>query len=103
MKTKISIEQLLRWRLERAEAEAPPAPRAARLLELTRPWWETWPEKFQSFVDRLSTIQIAYGHAMADPAPSRNGYPVPTLLVCSTEEVETTARVLYLNVRDGRL
>ena len=103
MTTKIPVEQLLRWRLERAEAEAPPAPRAARLLELARPWWETWPERFQSFVGRLSTIQVAYGHAMADATPSRGGYPVPTLLVNVAEEVEATARVLYLSVRDGRL
>ena len=43
MKTEIHIGQLLRWRLARAEAEAP---RAARLLELSRPWWETLPERF---------------------------------------------------------
>ncbi len=103
MKTEIPIVQLLRWRLERAEAEAPSAPRAVRLLELVRPWWVTWPEQFRSFVDRLNTIRVAYGHAMADATPSRGGYPVPTLLVHVAEEVEVMARVLYLNVRDGRL
>ena len=62
----LSIEQLLRWRLARAEAEAPPAPRAARLLELSRPWWETWPERFAGVVARLGQMEVSYGHAMAE-------------------------------------
>jgi hypothetical protein len=101
--SKVTIEQLLRWRLVRAEEDAPPAPRAARLLELARPWWETWPERFQSVMDRLTRIQIAYGHAMAEPRPSRSGHPVPALIVHTVEEVETHVRVLYLNVRNGQL
>jgi hypothetical protein len=100
---KIPIEQLLRWRLLRAEAEAPPAPCAARLLELARPWWETWPERFQLALGRLTRIQIAYGHAMAEPHPSRSGHPVPPLIVQTVEELETSVRVLYLNVRNGQL
>src|SRR5438477_12791678 len=82
---KIPIEQLLRWRLAQAEAEAPPAPRAARLLERARPWWESWPERFQSVIERLTRIQIAYGHAMAEPQ-SRSGHPVPALIVHTVEE-----------------
>jgi len=100
---KIPTEQLLRWRLSHAEAEAPPVPRAARLLELARPWWEIWPEQFQSVLERLCKIQIAYGHAMAEPQQSRSGHPVPALIVRSVEEFETSARVLYLNIRDQRL
>src|SRR6267143_3310338 len=103
MKTKIPIEQLLRWRLALAEAQAPPTPRAARLLELARPWWELWPQQFQSVLGRLSNIQIVYGHAMAEQQQSRLGHPVPAVIVRSVEEVETCASVLYLSVRDGRL
>ena len=103
MKTDTSVEQLLRWRLTQAEAEAPPAPRAARLLALARPWWEAWPELFQSLVERLGKIQIMYGHAMAAPRPSRSGYPVPVLIVRAVEKLEASARVLYFSVRDGRL
>jgi len=103
MRTKIPIEELLRWRAARAEAEAPPAPRAARLLEMARPWWEIWPVRFQSFVERLGRIQVAYGHAMAEPLQSHSGHPVPALIVRAVEELETSVRVLYLNVRDGRL
>jgi hypothetical protein len=99
----MTVEQLLHWRLARAEAEAPPAPRGAYLLELARPWWERWPERFQSLVERLRQIQIAYGHAMAEPRQSQSGHPVPTLIVRAVEELETSARVLYLNVRNGRL
>ena len=103
MSTKIPIEKLLRWRVARAEAEAPPAPRATRLLEMARPWWEIWPVRFQSFVERLGRIQVAYGHAMAEPRQSHSGHPVPALIVRAVEELETSVRVLYLNVRDGRL
>ncbi len=103
MKTDIPIEQLFRWRLTQAEAEAPPAPRAARLLAMARPWWETWPEQFQSLVERLGRIQVSYGHAMAEPQQSRSGHPVPVIIVRAVEELEASARVLYLNVRDGRL
>jgi len=103
MSTRIPIEELLRWRVAKAETDAPPAPRAARLLEMARPWWEIWPERFQSFVERLGGIQVAYGHAMAEPGQARTGHPVPTLIVCAVEELETSVRVLYINVRDGRL
>lgn len=103
MKKDVPVEQLLRWRLSQAEAEAPPAPRAARLLEMARPWWETWPEQFQSLVERLGKIQIAYGHAMSEPKQSRSGHPVPVMILRAVEELEASARVLYLNVRDGRL
>lgn len=101
MNHKFSVEELLRWRLARAEAEAPPAPRGARLLELARPWWERWPERFQAYVERLGRIQVAYAHAMAEPARGRTGHPVPTLIAGA--ELETAARVLYFSVRDGRL
>lgn len=103
MKTKVPISQLLRWRLKQAEAEAPPAPRAARLLEKVRPWWETWPEQFRSLAHRLGRIQVAYGHAMAEPRPARGGFPVAALLALANQELEARARVLYLNVRNGRL
>jgi hypothetical protein len=103
MKSELPIEELLRWRLARAEAEAPPAPRAARLLELARPWWETWPEKFQALADRLASMQVAFGHAMAEQKSPRTSHPVAALIVGDGQESETTACVLYLNIREGRL
>lgn len=103
MNTESDFRELLSWRLTRAEAEAPPAPRASRLLALTKPWWETWPDKFQSLVARLSQVEVGFGHALAEPGQNRNGHPVPVLLVRTVEELETSARVLYLDVRDGGL
>jgi hypothetical protein len=103
MKSELAVEQLLRWRLARAEAEAPPAPRATHLLELARPWWERWPERFQLLVERVGRIQTAYGYAMAEPSRTRCGHPVAALVVRAAAELETSARVLYFNVRDGRL
>jgi hypothetical protein len=97
------MEELLRWRLAQAEAEAPPAPCAARLLELARPWWETWPKRFAELVERLGRIEVAYGHAMAEPPDRRGGHSVPALIVRIQEELETSVRLLYLDVRDGRL
>src|SRR5204863_8209399 len=40
---------------------------------------------------------------MAEPQQSRSGHPVPVIIVRAVEEREASARVLYLNVRDGRL
>ena len=54
-------------------------------------------------MDHLTQIQIAYGRAMAEPHPSRGGHPVPALIVHTVEEVETSLRILYLNVRQGQL
>jgi hypothetical protein len=98
------VEQLLRWRLALAEAEAPPPPRAAELLALARPWWERWPERFRAQAERLRAMPLAYGYAMAGPPSQRGhaGYPVPVLLA-QAGDVEAYARVLYLVVRDGRL
>jgi len=100
-----SIEQLLTWRLAQAETEAPPAPRASRLLELARPWWETQPERFQALWARLGMIQIAYGHAMVEPHARRGGgYPVPALIERAGEtEIETSVCVLYLSVSARRM
>ena len=100
---KLSVKQLLHWRLSQAEGEAPPAPRATRLLELAQPWWEVWPERFQSLLERVGRIQVAYGHAMTEPASGRSGYPVPAIVSRAAEEVETSVRVLYFAIREGRL
>ena len=99
------IKRLLRWRLAQAEREAPPAPRASRLLELARPWWETRPEQFRELWARLGLIQVVYGHAMVEPcAPRGSGYPVPALIARTGEiEMETSVRVLYLGFRAGRM
>jgi hypothetical protein len=103
MKVEIPIEQLLRMRLAMAETEAPPAPRAARLLELARPWWETWPERFRELVTRLGQMEVAYGHAMAESRRISAENPVPTIVVRAAAEIETSARVLYFSARDGQL
>lgn len=98
----VSIGALLRWRLARAEADAPPAPPAARLLELARPWWERWPDQFGARAERLGRIPFAHGYAMANPDRGRSGYSVPVLLI-SAADIEASAHILYLTVRDGRL
>lgn len=103
MKTHVPVARALRWRLLQAEAVAPPAPRAARLLERARPWWERWPEEFRSLADRLAKMQVACGHAMADACPGRGGNPVPALVSFAGQEIETHATVVSLKVRDGWL
>jgi len=103
VKSQIPIEELLRWRLSQAEAEAPPAPRAARLLEMARPWWEVLPRQFEELIQRLSAIQVAYGHAMAEPCQSHSGHRVAVLILRGAGELETSARLLYFAVRDGQL
>jgi hypothetical protein len=103
MKARISVEQLLHWRLARAEAEAPAPPSAARLLDLARPWWETWPERFQKLAERLGQLEVAYGHAMAEPRRAPNEQLVPAMIVRTATEAETSARVLYFSVRESEL
>jgi hypothetical protein len=103
MKREFDIEQLLRWRVERGEATAPPAPSAARLLDIAQPWWEVLPKRFEGYVRQLAAIRVSYGYAMSDLHHGHTGYPVPTLIARGNEELESPARVLYMTVRDGRL
>ena len=103
MKRKIPIKQLLRWQLAQAEAAAPSAPRARRLLEAARPWWETQPEQFRDLADQLDRVKIAHGDAMAKLKATSAGHPVPVLIIHRAKNVETSARVISLNVRDGTL
>ncbi len=97
-----SIEDLLRWRLAQAEAEAPPPPRASHLLELAQPWWETWPQRMRSRLERLHRMPATLGFAQEVTPPPLRGHPVATILALG-EDVEAYAWVLYLSVRDGTL
>lgn len=103
MKKAVDIENLLEWRRQRAEADAPPAPSGAHLQQLAQPWWEKWPDRFATSARRLASIQLSYGYAMAHPHQGHNGHPVPTLISEGNEEQEAPARVLYMSVREGRL
>jgi len=103
MNTDLEVEQLLRWRLARAEAGAPRAPSGSRLLELARPWWESWPGRFAELAGQVGRVQADYGYAMAAPDRAGGGHPVPALVVTESEELTTCARILYFNIRDGRL
>ena len=103
MKKAMDIENLLQWRRQRAEAEAPPAPSGAHLLKLVQPWWEMWPDRFAASVRRLASIQLSYGYAMAHPPRGHSGHPVAALISRADEEQEAPARVLYMSVRDARL
>lgn len=103
MKTDPTVEKLLRWRLEQAGEEAPPAPRASRLLALARPWWETLPERAAQLCARVGRIEMAFGHAMEHGRGPGSGHPVPVLLVRGDQEIEGAARLLYFTARDGEL
>lgn len=103
MRKAIDIESLLQWRIQRAVVGAPEAPSGARLLQLVRPWWELWPDRFAASVRRLASIQLSYGYAMAHPPHGHSGHPVAALISRDDDEQETPARVLYISVRDGRL
>ena len=103
MNTKMTARELLQWRLARAEAEAPPAPRASRLLELARPWWEKCPERFQKIAHQLNTIQMGYGHAKVELGSERSGHIVPTLIVGPDREIEASAQILHFDLRGSML
>ena len=103
MRREFDIEQLLQWRVDRAESDAPLPPSGVHLLKRARPWWEIAPAKFAEHVRRLGAIQISYGYAMSQLHHGHSGHPVPTLISRDDEELESPARVLYVNIRDGRL
>jgi hypothetical protein len=98
----MSVEALLRWRSAHAEADVPPPPRAAQLLELLRPWWERDPVQFRVCATRVQRMPVALGYAMSGTERNRNGGLVPAIL--STElEVETYVQMLYVSALGGRL
>jgi hypothetical protein len=104
MTTKTTLAELLRWRLAQAEQEAPPAPRAARLLELARPWWETYPEKFSALAGQLASLRMGYGHAMVDAGAVPNLAPIVPALVIEMDTInESRVQLLYFDVTDSRL
>lgn len=103
MRKQFDIEQLLRWRLERAESDAPPPPEGLHLLRRAQPWWETAPERFAAYVRKLGAIEISYGYAMAELHHGHGGYPVPTIITDDGGDLEAPARVLYVSIRNGRL
>lgn len=97
-----AMERLLQWRLAAAESEAPLPPRAALLIELAQPWWETWPQRLRERIDRLQRMPATLGFAQETNAQPQRGHPVATLLALE-DDVEAYAWVLYLSVRDGWL
>ena len=103
MRSKIPVRKLLRWRLEKAKAEAPPAPSAARLLALARPWWEASPERFQLAIQRLRSIQVTGAKPVSKSLQSRARRPVPALIVRAKAELETSVRVLSMRLSNGRM
>jgi hypothetical protein len=103
LKKAVDIRELLQWRSQRAEEDAPPPPSAARLLKLVEPWWEKWPDRFAASIRRLGSMQLAYGYAMSHPHQGHSGHPVAALIANEEDQQEAPARVLYISVRDGRL
>lgn len=103
MKSKLPVEELLRWRLEHAKAEAPVTPRATRLLDLAMPWWERSPQMFQSAVAQLDKVQFVEGSTMTKSNHCRDPKPVPALIVRGKERFANSVRMRYFHVRDGKL
>jgi hypothetical protein len=103
LKTKIPVKELLCWRLEKATAEAPPAPAAASLLALARPWWETSPARFQSAIQKLNSIPSAQAHSICESGHLPASNPMPTLILRTAEEQEASLRMLSIGVKNGRM
>ena len=103
MKSEQELGHVMRWVLHQSMEQAPSAPTADELLGQSQPWWETKAERFQKLVERLRTIQVAYGHASPVRPDGRDGQPVACILVRTDEETEILARPIYFSVRQGRL
>ncbi|MCX6954443.1 MAG: hypothetical protein NTV51_20005 [Verrucomicrobia bacterium] len=103
MKTESSLERLIGWRAAEAEADAPPAPRAGRLLEHARPWWQRQPERLRALASALEGMHARFGHAM-EPEGGRGGsHPVPAVIARTNVETNSLADILYLNLRGRTL
>lgn len=103
MKTEPPIELLLSWRSAQAEAEAPAPPRAARLLELARPWWQHSPERFAALVAAFDGMHARFGHAMETNAERGGSFPVPAVIARTNVETSLLADILYLHIRGRTL
>lgn len=97
------LQELLAWRLKQAESEAPPAPRASRLLHLSRPWWEEWPARSRDLLCRVAEISTAYGLAKEETPAGGSNRPVPALLVYGAVDVATVARLHFFSLRGDTL
>lgn len=103
MKTEPTIERLFVWQSAQAGAEAPPAPRAARLLELARPWWQRYPDRFSAALARFDQMHVRLAHAMETDASRSGGFPVPAVITRTNVETSLLADILYLHLRARRL
>ena len=103
MRTEVSIEELLRWRLASAQTEAPPGPHAAELLASARPWWEIYPERFEQALHSVMALETAVGAALASAAGPRAFDPVPAIIVRGDERIQAYAGIQCFKVGDGRL
>lgn len=74
-----AIVRLLRWRLERAEAEAPPPPSAEELLEGARPGCDRWPEHSGAHAPRPREMPAPEECATPTAAADGHDAPVPVL------------------------
>ncbi|HEX2101247.1 MAG TPA: hypothetical protein VHF69_11310 [Candidatus Synoicihabitans sp.] len=102
MKNHFLLEDLINWRSAQAEADAPPPPRAARLLELMRPWWQVQPERFRALLQQFDTM-MRVGYAMDPDRAQRENHPVPAVVAQTNVETNALADILYLSVRGRTL
>src|SRR5690349_10473152 len=98
MSIDVTIEELLRWRLAIAEAEAPPGPCVAELLTQARPWWERDPMRFQRALQSVMAIKPAVDDATAQTARPRAFDSVTTLIVRADQQTQACVGVLYFNL-----
>ncbi len=103
MSTEVSIEQLLRWRLACAQADAPPQPCVAQLLAWAQPWWERYPERFQHALQTLMALEGEVATDMSQPCYPGALSPVPTLIVRATEQIHASVYINAFDLRDAQL
>src|SRR5262249_22725009 len=103
MRTEVTIEELLRWRLASAEADAPPRPPTPQLLKWAQPWWERYPKHFQNVLESLMKLPTLLGSPMDQVHQPDALSPVPTLIVRAGEQSHARVGVLHFNLRKERL
>lgn len=103
MSVDLPLSELLRWRSQQAELEAPSPPRAAELLRRARPWWQRAPEDYRAAVERLLKAQQHLGYAQDSRGSVSGEAAVAALLIGGDGESTVSVRITYFSIREGGL
>lgn len=96
------LSQLLRWKFEQSEIDAPPPPDYNFVEQEAPVGWEVAPATFQKLLRLLDALPAEPGFA-ADPSEIADQPTVPVVVDTGAGSEVTCGEILYLNINEGRL